>query len=68
MGDRDAEAGPRNGRPAQRAWFQYTSFKGTASSDPDEWLEDFVGTAKANREENIKLTILAGVLRGEARP
>lgn len=68
MGDRGAEAGPANGRPSQRARFQYTSFRGTASTDPDEWLEDFVGTAKANGEENIKLTILAGVLRGEARP
>ncbi|CAM6123735.1 unnamed protein product [Calypogeia fissa] len=68
MGDRDVDARPGNGRPIQWARFQYKSFKGTESTDSNEWLEDFVGTAKANGEENIKLTILVGVLKGEAWP
>ncbi|CAM6084972.1 unnamed protein product [Calypogeia fissa] len=53
---------------AQRARFQYKTFKGKPKEDPDEWLEDFIGTAQANGEDGIKLTTLAGVLRGEARP
>ncbi|CAM6123647.1 unnamed protein product [Calypogeia fissa] len=70
MGDRHGDVGPGlgNRRPAQQARFQYKSFKGQEKIDPGEWLEDFVGTAKANGEEDIKLTILAGVLKGEARP
>ncbi|CAM6101657.1 unnamed protein product [Calypogeia fissa] len=70
MVDRLEDQGPRpvRGRSAQRARFQYKSFKGKDKKDPDEWLEDFVGTAKANGEEEIMLTILAGVLKGEARP
>ncbi|CAM6093871.1 unnamed protein product [Calypogeia fissa] len=67
MGDRDATAQAAR-RPAQRARFQYKSFKGKEKEDPDEWLEDFVGTAKANGEDEIKLTTLVGVLKGEARP
>ncbi|CAM6090586.1 unnamed protein product [Calypogeia fissa] len=61
MGDRpeDQGPGPVRGRPAQRAKFQYKSFKGKDKKDPDKWLEDFVGTAKANGEEEIMLTILA---------
>ncbi|CAM6082550.1 unnamed protein product [Calypogeia fissa] len=61
MGDRpeDQGPGPARGRLAQRARFQYKSFKGKDKKDPDEWLKDFVGTAKANGEEDIKLTILA---------
>ncbi|CAM6093804.1 unnamed protein product [Calypogeia fissa] len=67
MGDRDAAAQAAR-RPAQRARFQYKSFKGKEKEDPDEWLEVFVGTAKANGKDEIKLTTLAGVLKGEARP
>ena len=52
----------------QRARFQYKTFHGKTKEDPDEWLEDFVGTAQANAEDGVKLTILPGVLRGEARP
>ena len=52
----------------QRARFQYKPFLGKPKEDPDEWLEDFIGTAQANGEDSIKLTTLAGVLRGEARP
>ncbi|CAM6099462.1 unnamed protein product [Calypogeia fissa] len=62
----DQGPGPVRGRPAQRARFQYKSFRGKDKKDLDEWLEDFVGTAKANGEEEIMLTILAGVLKGEA--
>ncbi|CAM6082434.1 unnamed protein product [Calypogeia fissa] len=52
----------------QRARFKYKNFKGRPKDDPDEWIEDFVGTAQANGEDGIKMTILAGVLGGEARP
>ncbi|CAM6119176.1 unnamed protein product [Calypogeia fissa] len=52
----------------QRARFKYKTFKGRPKDDPDEWIEDFVGTAQANGEDGIKMTILAGVLGGEARP
>jgi transposase InsO family protein len=52
----------------QRARFQYKTFHGKPKEDPDAWLEDFIGTAQANGEFDIRLTTLAGVLRGEARP
>lgn len=52
----------------QRARFQYKPFLGKRKQDPDEWLEDFVGIAQANGEDAIKMSTLAGVLRGEARP
>ncbi len=52
----------------QRARFQYKTFHGKPKEDPDEWIEDFAGTAQANGEDAIKLTTLAGVLKGEARP
>ncbi|CAM6082133.1 unnamed protein product [Calypogeia fissa] len=68
MGDREGEPVYEPRRAAQRARFQYKSFRGKEKEDPDEWLEDFVGTAKANGEDEIKLTTLAGVLKGEARP
>ncbi|CAM6128670.1 unnamed protein product [Calypogeia fissa] len=51
----------------QRARFRYKRFKGRPKEDPDEWLEDFLGTAQANGEDGIKMTTLFGVLRGEAR-
>lgn len=31
------------------------------------WLKDFIGTAQANEEFEIKLTTLVRILRGEAR-
>ncbi|CAM6082132.1 unnamed protein product [Calypogeia fissa] len=55
-------------QPTERARFRYKTFKGSPKEDPDEWLEDFLGTAQANGEDQIKLTTLVGVLRGEARP
>ncbi|CAM6082333.1 unnamed protein product [Calypogeia fissa] len=68
MEDRRDDPGPDVRRPVQRARFQYKSARGKEKKDPDEWLEDFDGTAKANGEEEIKLTILAGVLKREAQP
>ncbi|CAM6085454.1 unnamed protein product [Calypogeia fissa] len=68
MGDRRVDPNQEACRPTGRARFQYKSFKGKEKEDPDEWLEDFVGTAKANGEDEIKLTTLAGVLKGEAWP
>ncbi|CAM6104318.1 unnamed protein product [Calypogeia fissa] len=53
---------------AQSARFQYKTFKGKPKKDPDEWLEDFIGTTQANGEDDIKFTTLAGVLKEEARP
>src|SRR5450759_4248208 len=52
----------------QRSRFQYKTFHGKPKEDPNEWIEDFAGTTKANGEDTIKLTTLAGVMRGEARP
>ncbi|CAM6093807.1 unnamed protein product [Calypogeia fissa] len=46
----------------QRARFRYKTFKGRPKDDPDEWIEDFVGTTQANGEDGIKMTILAGSL------
>ncbi|CAM6104302.1 unnamed protein product [Calypogeia fissa] len=52
--DREAEPIYEPRRAAQRARFQYKSFRGKEKKDPDEWLEDFVGMAKANGEDKIK--------------
>ena len=51
-----------------RARFKYKVFRGTKKEDPDAWLEDFDGIARANGEWEVQLSILAGVLQGEARP
>ncbi|CAM6094125.1 unnamed protein product [Calypogeia fissa] len=65
MGGRRADPGQDARQPIQRAKFQYKLFKAKEKEDPDKWLEDFVGMAKANGEDEIKLTTLAGVLKGE---
>lgn len=45
---------------SQRSRFHYRSYHGKRSEDPDDWIEEFVGTAQANGEETIKTTTLAG--------
>ena len=53
--------------PSMRTRFPYKQYKGTPREDPDGWLEDFEGTARANGEYEVRTMILSGVLRGEAR-
>lgn len=52
----------------QRSRFQYKLFLCKMKKDPDEWLQDFIGISQVNGEDAIKLSILAGMLREEARP
>ena len=55
-------------RLSQRSRVQYKPFHGCTDEDPDEWLEDFEGMAAANGESLIKMQILQGMFKGEARP
>ena len=46
---------------------KYNRFKGDGETDVDDWLDEFVATARANQEDpESRLRVFAGLLKGEA--